>query len=159
MSKDIDLSKSHQAIIIGTPYGGVKEQGTGKYAQVMAHRGFAALAFDESYNGDSSGESRHISSPDIFVDAFSAAVDFVGKRPFVDRNEIGVIGICGSGGFAFTAAQVDKRIKAVATVRKYDMSRVMHYVWMDSMTDEERIKCLVILASSAGKILSVGLLN
>lgn len=142
LSKDIDLFKSHSAIIIGTPYGGVKEQGAGKYAQAMAQRGFVALAFDESYNGDSGGEPRHISSPDIFVEDFSAAVDFIGTRPFVDRNKIGAIGICGSGGFAVTAAQVDKRIKAVATVSMYDISRVTHYGWMDSMTGEERSKML-----------------
>lgn len=142
ISKDIDLSKKHHALIIGTPYGGVKEQGAGKYAQAMAQRGFVTLAFDESYNGDSSGEPRHISSPDIFVEDFSAAVDYIGTRPFVDRAKIGVIGICGSGGFAVTAAQVDKRIKAVATVSMYDISRITRYGWMDSMTDEERSKML-----------------
>jgi hypothetical protein len=138
LAKDIDKSQKYPAIIVGTPYGGVKEQGAGIYAQAMAERGFAAIAFDESYNGESGGEPRHVSSPDIFVEDFSAAVDYIGTRPFVDRNKIGVIGICGSGGFAITAAQVDRRIKAVAAVSMYDMSRVMRNGWMDSMTDEQR---------------------
>lgn len=138
LSKDIDTSQKYPAIIVGTPYGGVKEQGAGIYAQNMAERGFVAIAFDESYNGESSGAPRHISSPDIFAEDFSAAVDYIGTRPFVDRVKIGVIGICGSGGFAVTAAQVDTRIKAVATVSMYDMSRVMRYGWADSMTDEQR---------------------
>ena len=135
--KDMDESKKYPALIIGTPYGGVKEQGAGIYAQTMAERGFIAIAFDESYNGESGGEPRHVSSPDIFVEDFSAGVDFLGTRPFVDRNRIGVIGICGSGGFSLTAAQVDHRIKAVATVSMYDMSRVKRNGWMDGMTDEE----------------------
>lgn len=125
LPKDIDKSKKYAAILVGTPYGGVKEQGAGIYAQTMAERGFVAIAFDESFNGESSGEPRHVSSPDIFVEDFSAGVDFLGTRQFVDRNKIGVIGICGSGGFALTAAQVDRRIKAVATASMYDMSRVI----------------------------------
>ena len=142
LSKAIDKSQKYPAIIVGTPYGGVKEQGAGIYAQELAQRGFVAIAFDESYNGESSGEPRRISSPDIFVEDFSAAVDFIGTRPFVDRDKIGVIGICGSGGFSVTAAQVDKRIKAVATVSMYDMSRVMRYGWEDSMADEARDQLL-----------------
>lgn len=142
LSKNIDKSQKYPALIVGTPYGGVKEQGAGIYAQEMAERGFVSIAFDESYNGESSGEPRHVSSPDIFVEDFSAAVDYIGTRPFVDRSKIGVIGICGSGGFACTAAQVDRRIKAVATVSMYDMSRNIRYGWKDSMTDEERNQML-----------------
>jgi len=138
LSKDIDKSKKYPAIVIGTPYGGVKEQGAGIYAQNMAERGFISIAFDESFNGESSGGPRHVSSPDIFVEDFSAGVDFLGTRPFVDRNRIGAIGICGSGGFAVTAAQVDRRIKAVATASMYDMSRVKREGWEDGMTDEQR---------------------
>ena len=107
MPKYMDESKKYAALVIGTPYGGVKEQGAGIYAQTMAERGFVAIAFDESYNGESSGEPRHISSPDIFVEDFSAGVDYLGTRPYVDRDKIGAIGICGSGGFVITAAQVD----------------------------------------------------
>lgn len=151
LSKDIDTSKQYPAIIVGTPYGGVKEQGAGIYAQNMAQRGFVAMAFDESYNGESSGEPRHISSPDLFVEDFSAAVDFIGTRDFVDREKIGVIGICGSGGFSITAAQVDPRIKAVATASMYDMSRMLRNGWEDSMTDEQRAEALVQLGEQRWK--------
>ena len=142
LPKDIDKTKKYAAILVGTPYGGVKEQGAGIYAQTMAERGFVSIAFDESYNGESSGSPRHVSSPDIFVEDFSAGVDFLGTRPFIDRTKIGVIGICGSGGFAVTAAQVDSRIKALATVSMYDMSRVIRKGWKDSMSDEQRGKTL-----------------
>lgn len=142
LPKDIDMAKQYSAILVGTPYGGVKEQGAGIYAQTMAERGFVAMAFDESYNGESSGEPRHLSSPDIFVEDFSAGVDFLGTRPFVDRNKIGVIGICGSGAFSITAAQVDHRIKAVATVSMYDMSRFFRNGWKDGMTEEQSSQIL-----------------
>jgi hypothetical protein len=145
MPKDMDKSKKYPALVIGTPYGGVKEQGAGIYAQTMAERGFVAIAFDESFNGESGGEPRHISSPEIFSEDFSAGVDFLGTRPFVDRERIGAIGICGSGGFSLKAAQVDQRIKAVATASMYDMSRVIRNGWEDSMTDEERTKMLTEL--------------
>lgn len=140
--KDFDASRKYAALVVGTPYGGVKEQGAGIYAQTMAERGFVAIAFDESFNGESGGEPRHISSPEIFSEDFSAGVDFLGTRPFVDRNRIGVIGICGSGAFSLKAAQVDHRIKAVATASMYDMSRVIRNGWQDSMTDEQRSKML-----------------
>jgi uncharacterized protein len=146
LPKEFDESKKHAAVIIGAPYGGVKEQGSGIYAQNMAERGFVALAFDPSFNGYSSGEPRHLSSPDLFVEDFSAAVDYVGTRPFVDRNQLGVIGMCGSGGFAISAAQVDRRIKAVATVSMYDMSRVQANGWKDSFSEKERNSILDAIA-------------
>lgn len=139
---DIDYSKKYPALIVGTPYGGVKEQGAGLYAQTMAERGFVAVAFDESFNGSSGGEPRRTSSPEIFTEDFSAGVDFLGTRPFVDRKRIGAIGICGSSAFALKAAQIDQRIKAVATASMYDMSRVLRNGWMDSMTKEERKNAL-----------------
>ncbi|WP_019394434.1 alpha/beta hydrolase [Priestia filamentosa] len=142
LPKDFDETKKHAAVIIGAPYGGVKEQGSGIYAQNTAERGFVALAFDPSYNGYSSGEPRHLSSPDLFVEDFSAAVDYVGTRPFVDRNQIGAIGMCGSGGFAISAAQIDRRIKAIATVSMYDMSRVQANGFKDSLTKEDRNRIL-----------------
>jgi len=142
LPKNFDSTKKYAAIIIGPPYGGVKEQGAGIYAQNIVERGFVALAFDPSYNGYSSGEPRHASSPDIFTEDFSAAVDFIGTRSFVDRNRIGVIGMCGSGGFALSAAQVDRRIKAVATVSMYDISRIAANGFMDGMTKDERNKLL-----------------
>jgi fermentation-respiration switch protein FrsA (DUF1100 family) len=142
LPKNINKFLKYPALIVGTPYGGVKEQGAGIYAQEMAERGFVSIAFDESYNGESSGEPRRVSSPDIFVEDFSAAVDYIGTRPFVDRSKIGVIGICGSGGFALTATQVDRRIRAVVAVSMYDMSRNMRYGWEDTMTDEQRNQML-----------------
>lgn len=138
LPKVFDESKKHSAIIVGAPYGGVKEQGPGIYAQKMAERGFVALTFDPSYNGYSSGKPRHISSPDLFVEDFSAAVDYVGTRPFVNRDQIGIIGICGSGGFSLSAAQVDRRIKAVATISMYDIARVAANGFMDSFTEKDR---------------------
>ncbi|WP_248928896.1 alpha/beta hydrolase [Paenibacillus hamazuiensis] len=146
LPKDFDGSKKHAAVIIGAPYGGVKEQGSGIYAQNMAERGFVALAFDPSYNGYSGGEPRHLSSPDLFVEDFSAAVDYAGTRPFVDRNQIGVIGMCGSGGFAISAAQVDRRIKAVATVSMYDISRAARSGFKDSFTEDDRNRILDAVA-------------
>ncbi|MBL6448489.1 alpha/beta hydrolase [Fulvivirga sp. 29W222] len=142
LSKDIDKTKKYPAVIIGTPYGGVKEQGAGIYAQNMAERGFVAMAFDESYNGESGGEPRKAASPDVFVEDFSAGVDFLGTHPNVDREKIGAIGICGSGGFAITAAQVDTRIKAIATTSMYDISRLNRKGFVDSMTEEQRKETL-----------------
>ncbi|WP_045561052.1 alpha/beta hydrolase [Streptomyces sp. FxanaA7] len=136
--KDFDESQKHPAIVIGPPYGGVKEQGPGVYAQELAKRGFVALGFDPSYNGESSGEPRHIASPEIFAEDFSAGVDLLGTLPYVGRERIGAIGICGSGGFALNAAQVDQRIKAVATAAMYDISGVTRGGWQDTMSDEER---------------------
>lgn len=138
LPKDFDETKKYAAIIIGSPYGGVKEQGAGIYAQKMVKRGFVSLTFDPSFNGYSGGEPRHISSADIFVEDFSAAVDYMGTRNFVDREKIGVIGMCGSGSFAISAAQVDRRIKAVATASMYDISRNISKGFKDSMTEEER---------------------
>ncbi|CAH0287301.1 hypothetical protein SRABI133_04129 [Peribacillus simplex] len=146
MPKDFDETKKHAGIIIGAPYGGVKEQGSGIYAQNMAERGFVALTFDPSYNGYSGGEPRHISSPDLFVEDFSAAVDYLGTRPFVNKNQIGAIGMCGSGGFAISAGQVDRRIKAIATVSMYDISRVAANGWKDSFTEEDRSSILDAIA-------------
>ena len=111
------------ALVVGHPFGGVKEQTSGLYAQTMAERGFVTLAFDASYNGESSGWPRHIASLEAFVEDFSAAVDFLGTRPYVARERIGVIGVCASGGFALSAAQIDPRLKAVVTVSMYDMGR------------------------------------
>lgn len=120
--KELDSAKKYPALIVGAPYGGVKEQGPCVYANELAQRGFVVLTFDQSFMGESGGKPRHVSSPDIFTENFSACVDYLGLQSFVDREQIGVIGICGSGGFALSAAQVDVRIKAVATASMYDMS-------------------------------------
>jgi len=146
LPRDFDKSMKHPAIVIGAPYGGVKEQGPGIYADELAQRGFAALAFDPSYNGYSGGEPRHISSPEVFVEDFSAAVDYLGTRPFVDGDGLGVIGICGSGGFALSAAAVDLRIKAVATVSMYDIARMNAKGFGDSLAKEDRAAILDAVA-------------
>lgn len=122
IAKGLDKSQKHPALVIGPPYGGVKQQGPGVYANQLAQRGFVALAFDPSFNGESGGEAWHISSPEIFSEDFSAGVDFLGTLEFVNREKIGAIGICGSGGFALSAAAIDTRIKAVATACMYDIS-------------------------------------
>jgi len=121
--KSLDRSKKAAAIIVGHPFGGVKEQSSGLYAQTMAERGYVTLAFDASYSGESGGQPHFIASPEALVEDFSAAVDFLGTRSFVDRERIGVIGVCGSGGFALAAGEIDPRIKAIATVSMYDIGQ------------------------------------
>ena len=140
-AKGLDKSKKYPALIVGAPYGGVKEQGPCVYANGLAQRGFVVLTFDQSFMGESGGEPRNVSSPDIFTENFSACVDYLGLQSFVDREKIGVIGICGSGGFALSCAQVDTRIKAVATASMYDMT-VASRLGMDTQSiqkEKERL--------------------
>lgn len=139
------------AIAVGGPFGAVKEQSSGLYAQAMAERGFVTLAFDPSYTGESGGEPRNVASPDINTEDFSAAVDFLGLQPSVDRERIGIIGICGWGGMALNATAVDKRVKAVATSTMYDMTRVMSRGYNDSVTMEQRTKTLEQLSQQRWK--------
>lgn len=138
MLANMDINAKHPALIIGHPFGAVKEQCAGLYAQEMAKRGFVTLAFDASYQGESGGMPRHTVSPDALVEDFSASVDWLGIQPFVDRECIGVIGICGSGGFSVCAASIDPRIRALATVSMYDMGRATRNGLGDAMTDEQR---------------------
>ena len=112
------------AITVSGPFGAVKEQASGLYAQTMAERGFLTLAFDPSYTGESGGEPRNVASPDINTEDFSAAVDFLTTLPNVDAERIGIIGICGFGGMGLNAAAMDTRIKATVASTMYDMSRV-----------------------------------
>jgi len=126
------------AIAVSGPFGAVKEQSSGLYAQTMAERGFVTLAFDPSYTGESGGEPRLVASPDINTEDMSAAVDFLSVQPNVDADKIGVIGICGFGGFALNAAAMDTRIKATVTSTMYDMSRVNANGYFDAMNKEDR---------------------
>ncbi|MCP2039237.1 alpha/beta hydrolase [Chryseobacterium sp. HSC-36S06] len=137
-----NASNNLSAIAISGPFGAVKEQSSGLYANQMAERGFVVLAFDPSYTGESGGEPRNVASPDINTEDFSAAIDFLGLHEKVDRNKLGIIGICGFGGFALNATAVDKRVKAVATTSMYDMSRVNAEGYFGSTTPEQRTKML-----------------
>lgn len=138
MPKDMDTDDKYPAIIVGHPFGAVKEQCAGLYAQEMAKHGFVTLAFDASYQGESGGTPCHMVSPDVLVEDFSASVDWLGTQPFVDRERIGVIGICGSGGFSVCATSIDPRIRALATVSMYDMGRATRNGLGDAMTGEQR---------------------
>lgn len=132
--------QKNAAIIVAGPFGAVKEQAAGLYAQQFASMGFVSLAFDPSFGGESGGEVRNTASPDIFTEDYSAAVDYVGLLGYVDRDRIGAVGICGLSGMAITAAGTDTRIKAVATLSMYDMSRDMSRGHMDYYTEEQRMK-------------------
>lgn len=123
--KTLDRSRRYAALVVGTPFGAVKEQASGLYAQTMAERGYVALAHDASYVGESGGHPHRTASAEALVEDFSAGVDFLGSLPFVDRERIGVIGVCGSGGFGLLAAEIDPRIRAVATVAMYDIGQAM----------------------------------
>jgi fermentation-respiration switch protein FrsA (DUF1100 family) len=120
-AKDLDKTVNYPALVVGPPFGGVKEQGPGVYANQLAQHGFVVLAFDPAYHGYSGGQPRYTGSPDTYLEDFSAAVDYIGTLDFVNRDQIGALGICASGGFALGAAAQDARIKAVATSVMYDI--------------------------------------
>lgn len=128
MAKDADLTQQYPAVVVGPPFGGVKEQGPGVYANELAQRGFVVLAFDPAYHGYSGGHPRLAGSTSLYAEDFSAAVDYLGTREFVDRDRIGAVGICGSGGFALAAAGMDTRIKAVVTSVMYDITGIMNQI-------------------------------
>ena len=138
--KTIKKGEQYPAIAISGPFGAVKEQASGYYAQTLAEKGFITLAFDPSYTGESSGEPRNIASPDINTEDFNAAVDFLSNQKNVDAEKIGVLGICGFGGFALNAAQIDTRIKATVTSTMYDMTRVSAKGYNDSIDETGRYK-------------------
>lgn len=127
-----DAAGKLAAVAVCGPFGAVKEQCSGLYAEELASRGFAALAFDPSFIGESGGAVRNVASPDINTEDFSAAVDFLATRDFVDGEKIGILGICGFGGMALNAAAMDTRIKATITSTMYDMSRVNAKGYFDS---------------------------
>ncbi len=126
------------ALAVSGPFGAVKEQCSGLYAQTMAERGFLAIAFDPSYTGESGGLPRYVASPDINTEDFCAAVDFLSNLENVDSEKIGIIGICGWGGMAINSAAIDTRIKATVASTMYDMSRVSAYGYFDSTTPDQR---------------------
>lgn len=135
--KAFDRSKTHPALVVSHPMGAVKEQSANLYATKMAEQGFVTLAIDLPCWGESEGP-RNLVSPDLYAEAFSAAVDFLGTRPFIDRNRIGAIGICGSGSFVISAAKIDPRMKAIATVSMYDMGAANRHALKKSLTLEQR---------------------
>ena len=126
------------AIAVSGPFGAVKEQSSGLYAQTLAERGFLTIAFDPSYTGESGGQPRYVASPDINTEDFSAAVDFLSTLDDVDPERIGILGICGWGGMALNAAAMDTRIKATVTSTMYDMSRVNANGYFDAMDADQR---------------------
>lgn len=133
-------NQKNPAIVVSGPFGAVKEQSSGLYAQEFAKNGFVALAFDPSFTGESGGEVRNVAEPVIFSEDYSAAVDFLGTLPYVDRERIGAQAICGLSGMALTAAGADTRIKAIATASMYDMANSMYLGYKNSYTVEQRAK-------------------
>jgi uncharacterized protein len=138
ISKNLNRNAKHPAIVVGHPMGAVKEQSANLYATKMAEQGFVTLSLDFSFWGESDGRPRNAVSPDIYAEDFSAAVDFLGTKPFVDRNRIGAIGICGSGSFVISAAKIDPRMKAIATVSMYDMGAANRNALKHSQTVDQR---------------------
>jgi fermentation-respiration switch protein FrsA (DUF1100 family) len=136
--KAMSKNTKNPTIIVGHPMGAVKEQSANLYATKMAEQGFVTLSLDLSFWGESAGQPRNVVSPDIYAEDFSAAVDFLGTQPFVDKERIGVIGICGSGSFAISAAKIDPRMKAIATVSMYDMGSANRNALNHSLTLEQR---------------------
>lgn len=137
-----DTNKKYAAIVVGHPFGGVKEQTSGLHAQKMAELGYITLAFDATHYGESGGYPRYIESPEARVEDFSAAVDYLSNHKNINPQAIGVIGICGGGGYSVSAAQIDYRIKAVATISMYDMGRARRQGLGDVITYEQRMKTL-----------------
>lgn len=135
-----DAGRKYPALIVGHPFGGVKEQTSGLHALKMAELGYITMAFDASFYGESGGEPRYIEVPEIRVEDYSAAVDFMSNYPSVDAARIGVIGICGGGGYSVSAAQIDHRIKALATISMYDMGRARRQGLGDVISYEQRMK-------------------
>ncbi|GLK82784.1 alpha/beta hydrolase [Ancylobacter defluvii] len=136
--KGLNRGTRNPAIIVGHPMGAVKEQSSNLYATKMAEQEFVTLAIDLPFWGESDGQPRNMVSPDLYAEAFSAAADYLGSQAFIDRSRIGVLGICGSGSFAISAAKIDPRLRAVATVSMYDMGSVNRNALNHSLTTEQR---------------------
>ncbi len=144
--KSVGTTARSPAIIVGHPMGAVKEQSSNLYAQKLAERGFVTLALDLSFWGESEGSPRNAVLPDLYAEDFSAAVDYLGTRAFVDRQRIGVLGICGSGSFVISAAKIDPRMKAIATVSMYDMGAANRNGLKHSQTLEQRKQAIAAAA-------------
>lgn len=136
--KTLNQNAKNPAIVVGHPMGAVKEQSSNLYAQKLAEQGFVTLAIDLSFWGESEGKPGHLVSPEIYADDFSAAVDYLSTQPYVNPENIGVLGICGSGSFAISAAKIDPRMKAIATVSMYDMGSAFRHGLNHSQTPEQR---------------------
>lgn len=145
--KDLEPNSKQAAIIVGHPMGAVKEQSANLYAAKMAERGFVTLAIDLSFWGESGGQPRNAVAPDIYAEDFSSSVDYLGTREFVDRERIGVIGICGSGSFAISAAKIDPRLKAIATISMYDMGQANRQALNNSLSLEQRKEIIAAAAA------------
>lgn len=143
---NLDKSVKNPAIVVGHPMGAVKEQSANLYATKMAEQGFVTISFDLSFWGESEGQPRNAVLPDIFAEDFSAAVDFLSIQSFVDRKRIGVIGVCASGGFVTSAAKIDSRMKAIATVSMYDMGGFTRNLYGRSLTLEQRQEMIAAAA-------------
>ncbi|WP_322982078.1 alpha/beta hydrolase [Pseudomonas sp. C11] len=154
--KTIVSGMKYPALVVGHPYGAVRQQAANLYATKMAEQGFVTLTFDQSYWGQSAGTPRGAVLPDVYVENFSAAVDFLGTRDFVSREKIGVIGVCASGGFSLAAAKVDPRIKAVATVSMYDMGEYFRTGIKHERALETRNSDLLIAAENRYKEFETG---
>jgi len=138
LPKDLNQAAKNPAIIVGHPMGAVKEQSANLYATKMAEQGFVAMSIDLPFWGESEGQSSNLVSPEVYAEAFSAGIDFLGSHVFVDRQRIGAIGVCGSGSFVISAAKIDPRIKAIATVSMYDMGAAFRDALNKSQTVEQR---------------------
>ena len=144
--KNLDRSKKSPALLVGHPMGAVKEQSANLYATKMAEQGFVALSLDLPFWGESDGQPRNAVAPDIYAEAFSAAVDFLGTQAMVERERIGAIGVCGSGSFVISAAKIDPRMKAIATVSMYDMGAANRDALNHSQTVEQRKQIIAAAA-------------
>lgn len=144
--KGLHQNTKSAAIIIGHPMGAVKEQSSNLYAQKLAEQGFVTLSLDLSFWGESEGQPRNAVLPDMYAEDFSAAVDYLGTQSFVDRQRIGVLGICGSGSFVISAAKIDPRMKAIATVSMYDMGAANRNALNHSQTFAQRKQIIAAAA-------------
>jgi fermentation-respiration switch protein FrsA (DUF1100 family) len=160
--KTLDRNARHPAIVVGHPMGAVKEQSANLYATKMAEQGFVAMSIDLPFWGESEGQSRNLVSPEAYAEAFSAGVDFLNTQPFVDSARVGGIGICGSGSFIISAAKIDPRLRAIATVSMYDMGAVNRNGLRQSQNVEQRKQFLAAAAAqrdvefSGGEIKLIG---